>query len=59
MNPFSEMYAFAGNSGDDTSNRTNENSPSAKKTLSDALSVESAYGTYNKPPKLMAIEDYN
>ncbi|XP_035843327.1 uncharacterized protein LOC118490144 [Helianthus annuus] len=58
MNPFSEMYAFAGNSGDDTSNRSND-SPNPKKTLSDALSVESAYGTYNKPPKLMAIEEYN
>ena len=59
MNPFSEMYVFAGNSGDDSTNRTNENTPSTRKTLSDALSVESAYGTYNKPPKLLAIEDYN
>ncbi|KAL9993927.1 hypothetical protein Hdeb2414_s0965g00969201 [Helianthus debilis subsp. tardiflorus] len=59
MNPFSDMLAFAGNTGDDTSNNTNENTPSAKKTLSDALSVESAHGTYNKPPKLMAIEEYN
>ncbi|KAM0040053.1 hypothetical protein Hdeb2414_s0012g00389251 [Helianthus debilis subsp. tardiflorus] len=59
MNPFSDMYAFAGNTGDDMTSRPNENSSSAKKTLSDALSVESAYGTYNKPPKLMAIEEYN
>ncbi|KAJ0505420.1 hypothetical protein HanRHA438_Chr12g0554391 [Helianthus annuus] len=59
MNPFSDMYAFAGNSGDGTSSNTNENTPNAKKTLSDALSVESAYGTYNKPPKLMAIEEYS
>ncbi|XP_035838308.1 uncharacterized protein LOC118485900 [Helianthus annuus] len=61
MNPFSDMFAFTGNTGDDTSNNTNENvsNPSAKKTLSDALSVESAYGTYNKPPKLMVIEEYN
>ncbi|KAF5795707.1 hypothetical protein HanXRQr2_Chr08g0342931 [Helianthus annuus] len=59
MNPFSDMYAFAGNTGDDTSSNTNENTPSTKKTLSDALSVESAYGTYYKPPKLMAIEDYS
>ncbi|MFS7987507.1 hypothetical protein Hanom_Chr11g01023471 [Helianthus anomalus] len=44
MNPFSDMFAFAGKTGDDTSNNTNENTPSAKKTLSDALSVESAYG---------------
>ncbi|KAM0056771.1 putative transcription factor interactor and regulator CCHC(Zn) family [Helianthus debilis subsp. tardiflorus] len=59
MNPFSDMYAFAGNSGDDTSSNTNENTPSTKKTLSDTLSVESAYDTYNKPPKLMAIEEYS
>ncbi|MFS7979718.1 hypothetical protein Hanom_Chr10g00931001 [Helianthus anomalus] len=59
MNPFSDMYAFAGNTGDDTSSNTNENTLSTKKNLSDALSVESAYGTYNKPPKLMAIEDYS
>ncbi|XP_022008846.1 uncharacterized protein LOC110907979 [Helianthus annuus] len=59
MNPFSEMYAFAGNGGDDSTNRTNENTPSTRKTLTEALSVESAYGTYNKPSKLLAIEDYN
>ncbi|KAJ0622011.1 putative transcription factor interactor and regulator CCHC(Zn) family [Helianthus annuus] len=59
MNPFSDMYAFAGNSGDDTSSsNTNENTPNTKKKLSDALEVESAFGTYNKPPKLMAIEEY-
>ncbi|KAM0046252.1 hypothetical protein Hdeb2414_s0009g00313961 [Helianthus debilis subsp. tardiflorus] len=60
MNPFSDMYAFARNSGDDTSSsNTNENPPNAKKKLSDALEVESAFGTYNKPPKLMAIEEYS
>ncbi|KAM0064523.1 hypothetical protein Hdeb2414_s0003g00103951 [Helianthus debilis subsp. tardiflorus] len=59
MNPFSEMYAFAGNGGDDSTSRSNENVQSTRKTLSDALSVESAYGTYNKPPKLLAIEEYN
>ncbi|KAJ0766099.1 hypothetical protein HanPI659440_Chr08g0311581 [Helianthus annuus] len=61
MNPFSDMFAFMGNTGDDTSKNTNENvsNPSTKKTLSDALSVEIAYATYNKPPKLMAIEEYN
>ncbi|MFS7998287.1 hypothetical protein Hanom_Chr12g01151881 [Helianthus anomalus] len=59
MNPFSDMFAFAGNTGDDTSSNINENTPSAKKTLSDALSEESAYDTYNRPPKLMAIEEYN
>ncbi|KAJ0939384.1 hypothetical protein HanRHA438_Chr02g0060501 [Helianthus annuus] len=60
LNPFSDMYAFAGNSGDDTSSsNNNKNPPNAKKKLSDALEVESAFGTYNKPPKLMAIEDYS
>ncbi|KAM0036527.1 hypothetical protein Hdeb2414_s0014g00427471 [Helianthus debilis subsp. tardiflorus] len=60
MNSFSDMYAFVGNSGDDTSSsNTNENTLSTKKSLSDALGVESAYGTYNKPPKLMAIEEYS
>ncbi|KAJ0898724.1 hypothetical protein HanRHA438_Chr08g0360061 [Helianthus annuus] len=60
MNPFSDMYAFAGNSGDDTSSsNTNENSPSTKKSLSDTLGMESAFGTYNKPPRLMAIEEYS
>ncbi|KAJ0430469.1 hypothetical protein HanHA300_Chr17g0669441 [Helianthus annuus] len=59
MNPFSDMYAFAGNSGDDTSSNTNENTPNTKKTVFDTLGVESAYGTYNKPPKLMAIEEYS
>ena len=57
MNPFSDMYAFAGNSGNDdtSSSNTNENPPNAKKKLSDALEVESAFGTYNQPPKLTAI----
>ncbi|MFS7917408.1 hypothetical protein Hanom_Chr03g00188701 [Helianthus anomalus] len=61
MNPFSDVFAFTGGLGDGTSNNTSETTPtpSAKKILSDAMSVDSAYGTYNKPPKLMAIEDYN
>ncbi|XP_022004866.1 uncharacterized protein LOC110902746 [Helianthus annuus] len=60
VNPFSDMYVFAGNSGDDTStSNNNENPPNAKKKLSDALEVESAFRTYNKPPKLMAIEEYS
>ncbi|XP_021996242.2 uncharacterized protein LOC110893442 [Helianthus annuus] len=42
MNPFSDMYTFAGNSRDDTSSsNTNENTPSTKKSLLDALGVES------------------
>ncbi|KAM0041267.1 hypothetical protein Hdeb2414_s0011g00364351 [Helianthus debilis subsp. tardiflorus] len=61
LNPFSDMFAYTGSSGDTTSINTNENAPNprAKKTLFDALSVDSASGTYNKPPKLMAIEEYN
>ncbi|MFS7994149.1 hypothetical protein Hanom_Chr12g01102471 [Helianthus anomalus] len=61
MNPFSDMFAFTGNTRDDISNNTNENvsNPNTKKSLSDALRVESTYGTYNKPPKLMTIEEYS
>ncbi|KAJ0555482.1 hypothetical protein HanIR_Chr07g0302551 [Helianthus annuus] len=60
MNPFSDMYAFARNSGDDTSSsNTNENTSSTKKKLSDALEVEITFETYNKPPKFMAIEEYS
>ncbi|KAJ0764895.1 hypothetical protein HanPI659440_Chr08g0297331 [Helianthus annuus] len=61
MNPFSDVFAFTGSLGDGTSDNTNETTPtpSAKKILSDAMSVDSAYGTYNKWPKLMAIKDYN
>uniref|UniRef100_A0A251SCY7 Uncharacterized protein n=1 Tax=Helianthus annuus TaxID=4232 RepID=A0A251SCY7_HELAN len=61
MNPFCDVFAYTSCSGDGTTNNTNETTPTpnTKKILSDAMSVESAYGTYNKPPKLMAIEDYN
>ncbi|MFS8034685.1 hypothetical protein Hanom_Chr17g01584091 [Helianthus anomalus] len=61
MNPFSDVFAFTSGSRDGTSSNTNETTPtpSAKKILKDVMSVDSAYGTYNKPPKLMAIEDYN
>ncbi|KAJ0614597.1 hypothetical protein HanIR_Chr02g0064211 [Helianthus annuus] len=61
LNPFSDVFAYTGSTGDDTTNNTNENTPkpSAKKTIADSLSVDSAYGTYNKPPKLIAIEEYN
>ncbi|MFS7912033.1 hypothetical protein Hanom_Chr02g00125071 [Helianthus anomalus] len=59
LNLFSDMYAFAGNSGDDTSSsNTNEDTPRTKKSISDALGMESAFGTFNKPPKLMTIEEY-
>ncbi|KAJ0786116.1 hypothetical protein HanOQP8_Chr02g0051521 [Helianthus annuus] len=59
LNPFSDMYAFTGSSGnnDSTSNNTDENQPKEKKK--EAWESESAFGTFNKPPKLMAIEDYN
>ena len=59
LNPFSDMYAFTGSSGnnDSTSNNTNENQPKEKKK--EAWESESAFGTFNKPPKLMAIEDYS
>ncbi|MFS8021473.1 hypothetical protein Hanom_Chr16g01427771 [Helianthus anomalus] len=35
------------------------NPKTATKAISDSLSVDNAYGTYNKPPKLLVIEDYN
>ncbi|MFS7899770.1 hypothetical protein Hanom_Chr00s077589g01791841 [Helianthus anomalus] len=41
MNPFSDMYAFAGNSGVDTSSsHTNEDTPSTKKSITDTLGME-------------------
>ncbi|MFS7948446.1 putative transcription factor interactor and regulator CCHC(Zn) family [Helianthus anomalus] len=59
LNPFSDMYAFTRNSrNDDTSSsNANENPPNAKKK--EAWESESAFGTFNKPPKLMAIEEYS
>ncbi|KAF5820825.1 putative transcription factor interactor and regulator CCHC(Zn) family [Helianthus annuus] len=59
MNPFSDMYAFTGSSGnnDTSSNNTNENQSKEKKK--EAWESESAFGTFNKPPKLMAIEEYS
>ncbi|KAM0056424.1 putative transcription factor interactor and regulator CCHC(Zn) family [Helianthus debilis subsp. tardiflorus] len=59
LNPFSDMYAFTGSSGnnDTSSSNTNENQPKEKKK--EAWESESAFGTFNKPPKLMAIEDYS
>ncbi|KAJ0916728.1 hypothetical protein HanPSC8_Chr06g0265171 [Helianthus annuus] len=59
LNPFSDMYAFAGNTGNDdtSSSNTNDNSMVVKKK--EAWESESAFGTFNKPPKLMAIEDYS
>ncbi|KAJ0667387.1 hypothetical protein HanPI659440_Chr17g0677261 [Helianthus annuus] len=59
LNPFSDMYAFTGSSGnnDTSSSNTNENQPKEKKK--EAWESESAFGTFNKPPKLMAIEEYS
>ncbi|MFS7939265.1 hypothetical protein Hanom_Chr05g00449661 [Helianthus anomalus] len=59
LNLFSDMYAFAGNSGNDdtSSSNANDNPPNTKKK--EAWESESAFGTFNKPPKLMAIEDYS
>ncbi|KAJ0480543.1 hypothetical protein HanIR_Chr13g0632871 [Helianthus annuus] len=59
LNPFRDMYAFAGNSGNDdtSSSNVNENPPKEKKK--EAWESESAFGTFNKPPKLMAIEEYS
>ncbi|KAJ0820305.1 putative transcription factor interactor and regulator CCHC(Zn) family [Helianthus annuus] len=53
------MYAFTGNSGnnDTSSSNTNEDPPKEKKK--EAWESETAFGTFNKPPKLMAIEDYS
>ncbi|KAM0067034.1 hypothetical protein Hdeb2414_s0002g00056161 [Helianthus debilis subsp. tardiflorus] len=62
LNPFSDMYVFAGNSGNDdtSSSNVNENpqNTNTKKKL-EAWESESAFGTFNKPPKLTAIEEYN
>ncbi|KAJ0940201.1 hypothetical protein HanRHA438_Chr02g0080751 [Helianthus annuus] len=59
LNPFSDMYAFTGNSGNDdtSSSKENENPPKEKKK--EAWESESAFGKFNKPPKLMAIEEYS
>ncbi|KAJ0581523.1 hypothetical protein HanHA300_Chr04g0142011 [Helianthus annuus] len=61
LNPFSDMYAFSGNSGNDdtSSSNANENPPNAKKKLTEVWESESAFGTFNRPPKLMAIEEYS
>ncbi|XP_035834014.1 putative leucine-rich repeat-containing protein DDB_G0290503 [Helianthus annuus] len=63
-NPFSDMYGFTVSSGgsgnpendDSTSNNTNTNQ--IKEKRKEAWESESAFGTFNRPPKLMAIEDY-
>ncbi|XP_035830760.1 uncharacterized protein LOC118480158 [Helianthus annuus] len=57
LNPFSDVFAY--NTGDASTNTTTNTNPNPKKVIADSLSVDNAYGTYNKPPKLMAIEDYN
>ncbi|KAM0056776.1 hypothetical protein Hdeb2414_s0006g00222481 [Helianthus debilis subsp. tardiflorus] len=57
LNPFSDVFAY--NTGDASTNTTTSTTLNPKKAIADSLSVDNAYGTYNKPPKLMAIEDYN
>ncbi|MFS7996949.1 hypothetical protein Hanom_Chr12g01135971 [Helianthus anomalus] len=60
LNPFSDVFAYNVTDGTSTSNTTNTAlNPNPKKAIADSLSVDNAYDTYNKPPKLMAIEDYN
>ncbi|KAF5759072.1 putative transcription factor interactor and regulator CCHC(Zn) family [Helianthus annuus] len=53
------LNPFTGNSGnnDTSSSNTNEDPPKEKKK--EAWESETAFGTFNKPPKLMAIEDYS
>ncbi|MFS7946380.1 hypothetical protein Hanom_Chr06g00535641 [Helianthus anomalus] len=45
MNPFSDVFAFTGGLGNGTSDNTDETTPtpSAKKILKDAMSIESSY----------------
>ncbi|MFS7906229.1 hypothetical protein Hanom_Chr01g00056861 [Helianthus anomalus] len=54
LNPFYDVFAYTSGLGDDTTTNRNDTTSTSnpKKILSDAMSVESAYGTYNKPPKL-------
>ncbi|KAM0070675.1 hypothetical protein Hdeb2414_s0001g00015891 [Helianthus debilis subsp. tardiflorus] len=59
LNPFSDMYAFTGNSGNDDTSSSKENENPLKEKKKEAWESESAFGTFNKPPKLMAIEEYS
>ncbi|KAM0035748.1 hypothetical protein Hdeb2414_s0015g00450161 [Helianthus debilis subsp. tardiflorus] len=61
LNPFSDVFAYTSSTGENTTDNTNTSAPNPnhRKTIADSLSVDNAYGTYNKPPKLMSIEEYN
>ncbi|XP_022020137.1 uncharacterized protein LOC110920219 [Helianthus annuus] len=62
LNPFSDVFTYTSGTGENTtSDNTNTSAPNPnhRKTIADSLSVDNAYGTYNKSPKFMAIEEYN
>ncbi|KAJ0813516.1 hypothetical protein HanPSC8_Chr17g0774291 [Helianthus annuus] len=59
MNPFSDMYAFTGSSGNNDTSSNNTNEYQSKEKKKEAWESESAFGTFNKPPKLIAIEEYS
>ncbi|KAF5782608.1 putative transcription factor interactor and regulator CCHC(Zn) family [Helianthus annuus] len=59
MNPFSDMYAFTGSSGNNDTSSSNANKSPPKERKKESWESESTFGTFNKPPKLMAIEDYS
>ncbi|KAJ0567122.1 hypothetical protein HanIR_Chr06g0281191 [Helianthus annuus] len=59
LNPFSDMYAFSGNSGNDDTSSSKENESPSNVKKKEVWESESAFGTFNKPPKLMAIEEYS
>ncbi|MFS7977064.1 hypothetical protein Hanom_Chr10g00899791 [Helianthus anomalus] len=54
LNPFSDVFAY--NTGDASTNITTNTNPNPKKAIVDSLSVDNAYGTHNKPPKLMGLK---
>ncbi|KAF5790823.1 hypothetical protein HanXRQr2_Chr09g0387641 [Helianthus annuus] len=59
MNPFSDMYALTGSSGNNDTSSSNVDKSPPKERKKETWESESAFGTFKKPPKLMAIEDYS
>ncbi|KAJ0857325.1 putative transcription factor interactor and regulator CCHC(Zn) family [Helianthus annuus] len=59
LNPFSDMYAFSGSTDNNDTSSSNKDKSPPKERKKEAWESESAFGTFNKPPKLMAIEDYS
>ncbi|MFS8007671.1 hypothetical protein Hanom_Chr14g01263811 [Helianthus anomalus] len=55
LNAFNDVFAY--NTGDGSRNTTTNTNQNPKKAIVDSLSVDNAFGTYNKSPKLMTIED--